>query len=85
MTRWSLTVSDDVDQRLRAFLGKKATKKGGLSQFVEKAVMQTLRFEETVDAVQDRNEKYSVEEIESAVDEAVRETRKATHNAPTSP
>lgn len=85
MTRWSLTVSDDVDQRLRAFLGKKAAKKGGLSQFVEKAVLKTLRFEETVDAVQERNAQYSVEGIESVVDEAVRETRKAAHNAPTSP
>ena len=85
MTRWSLTVSDDVDQRLRAFLGKKAAKKGGMSQFIEKAVMQTLCFEETVDAIQERNLAFSEDEIENVISEAVRETRKVAHNASPSP
>lgn len=80
MTRWSLTVSNDVDQRLRAFLGRKATKKGGMSKFIEKAVMQTLSFEETIDSIQERNTKVSEEDTENTINEALRETRKAAYD-----
>lgn len=55
-----------------------------MSQFIEKAVLQKLRFEETVDQVQERNLAYSVEEIDAAIDEAVNATRKATHAPPRS-
>lgn len=75
MVRWSLTVSAEIDQRLRAFLGQKGAKKGSLSQYVEEAVKQRLSFEETVDSVQERNLCYSEEEIEESINEAIRETR----------
>ncbi|TRU85100.1 MAG: hypothetical protein EWV76_15040 [Microcystis novacekii Mn_MB_F_20050700_S1] len=65
MVRWSLTVSA---------LGQKGAKKGGLSQYVEEAA-QRLSFEETVDSVQERNLRYSEEEIEESINEAIRETR----------
>jgi len=74
MVRWSLTVSSETDQRLRAFLGQKGAKKGSLSQYVEEAVKQRLSFEETVNSVQERNLCYSEEEIEESINEAIRET-----------
>jgi hypothetical protein len=75
MVRWSLTVSSETDQRLRAFLGQSGAKKGSLSQYVEEAVKQRLSFEETVNSVQERNLRYSEEEIEESINEAIRETR----------
>jgi hypothetical protein len=75
MVRWSLIISSETDQRLRAFLGQKGAKKGSLSQYVEEAVKQRLSFEETVNSVQERNLRYSEEEIEESIDEAIRETR----------
>jgi hypothetical protein len=75
MVRWSLTVSAETDQRLRAFLGQKGAKKGSLSQYVEEAVKQRLSFEETVDSIQERNLSYSEAEIEESIHEAIRETR----------
>ncbi len=78
MTRWSLMVSDNLDHRLRAYLGQHAAKKGSLSRFVEEAVDRRLRFEETVEGVQKRNLQYDMSQIEADIDEAVRATR-ASH------
>ena len=50
MTRWTLVVSEETDARLRAFLGNRGAKKGGLSQYVEQAVNRSL-FEDTVKRV----------------------------------
>lgn len=80
MVHWSLTVSAEIDQRLRAFLGQKGANKGSLSQYVEEAVKQRLSFEETVDSVQERNLRYSEEEIEESINEAIRETRAASRS-----
>ena len=77
MTRWSLIVSDETDRRLRAFLGQQGAKKGALSRFVEEAVAQRLRFEETVNRIQERNIQHAEIEMTDDIDEAIRETRKA--------
>ena len=68
--RWSIVVRDDVDKALRAYLGRRGTKKGDLSQFVEEAVQARL-FELTVQEVKQRNRNYSQEEILEAIDEAL--------------
>ncbi len=78
MANWSLSVSSEIDQRLRAFLGQKGVSEEILSQYVEEAVKQKLDFEETVTHVQERNLRYSEEEIEANIDEAIRETRDAS-------
>lgn len=75
MTRWSLIVSDQTDQRLRAFLGQQGAKKGDLSRFVEQAVERLLRFEETVKQAQDRNAVFTQAEIMADIDEAVKAVR----------
>lgn len=68
--RWSIVVRDDVDKALRAYLGRRGTKKGDLSQFVEEAVQARL-FELTVQDVKQRNREYSQDEILEAVDESL--------------
>lgn len=67
MANWSLSVSSEIDQRLRAFLGQKGVAEDSLSRYVEEAVKQRLDFEETVDYVQERNLRYSQEEIETDI------------------
>ena len=76
MTRWTLVVSDETDMRLRAFLGRRGAKKGDLSRYVEQAVNRSL-FEDTVEAVQERNLHYDPDAVMSDVEEAVREVRRA--------
>jgi hypothetical protein len=68
--RWSIVVRDDVDKALRAYLGRRGTKKGDLSRFVEEAVQARL-FELTVQDVKKRNREYSQDEIVEAIDEAL--------------
>ena len=68
--RWSIVVRDEVDKALRAYLGRRGTKKGDLSQFVEEAVQARL-FELTVPDVTQRNREYSQDEILEAIDEAL--------------
>ncbi|MDJ0580261.1 ribbon-helix-helix domain-containing protein [Crocosphaera sp.] len=75
MANWSLSVSSEIDQRLRAFLEQKGIAEDNLSRYVEEAVKQRLDFEETVDYVQERNLRYSQEEIETDIEEAIRKTR----------
>jgi hypothetical protein len=75
MTRWSLVVSDDTDQRLRAFLGQMGAKKGSISRFVEEAVAKLLHFEETVRRVQTRNLSYPETEVMADIDAAVKAVR----------
>ena len=76
MTRWTLVVSDATDARLRAFLGSRGAKKGDLSRYVEQAVNRSL-FEDTIEAVQERNLRYDPDTITRDVEEAVREVRRA--------
>lgn len=68
--RWSIVVRDDVDKALRAYLGRRGTKKGDLSQFVEEAVQARL-FELTVQDIKLRNREYSQDEILEAIDDAL--------------
>lgn len=68
--RWSIVVRDDLDKALRAYLGRRGTKKGGLSQFVEEAVQARL-FELTVQDVKQRNREHSQDEILEAIDKAL--------------
>jgi hypothetical protein len=75
MTRWTLVVSDETDRRLWTFLGSRGAKKGDLSRYVEQAVNRSL-FEDTVEAVQERNLHYDPDTVMWHVEEAVREVRR---------
>ena len=72
--RWTIKVSKDTDIALRSYLGQHGMKKGDLSKFVEEAVRWRV-LDKTVDEVQARNEDVPDEEIEVAINEALKTVR----------
>jgi len=72
--RWTVKVSKDTDVSLRSFLAQRGLKKGDLSKFIERAVQKEV-FAQTVAAVQARNANVPDEEIERAIEDALREVR----------
>lgn len=76
--RWTIKVSKETDLSLRSFLGAQGMKKGDLSRFVEEAVRWRV-LDQTVQGIKDRNRDLSPEELEAAIDEAVREVRADLH------
>lgn len=72
--RWNLKVSRETDLSLRTFLGARGMKKGDLSKFVEEAVRWRI-FDRTVQDIKARNAGAGPEELQSLIDEAVREVR----------
>jgi chaperonin GroEL (HSP60 family) len=74
LIRWTVKVSKDTDVSLRSFLAQRGLKKGDLSKFIERAVQKEV-FAQTVAAVQARNANVPDEEIERAIEDALREVR----------
>lgn len=72
--RWTVKVSKDTDVSLRSFLGQRGMKKGDLSRFIERAVQKEV-FAQTVAEVQARNANVPDEQIENAVEDALRQVR----------
>lgn len=69
--RWSLVVSRDTDIELRQFLASQGGgRKGDLSRFVEEAVRSHI-LELASASAKAENAKYSQEEIDNAIDEAL--------------
>ena len=74
LVRWTVKVSKDTDVSLRSFLAQRGLTKGDLSKFIERAVQKEV-FAQTVAAVQARNANVPDEEIERAIEDALREVR----------
>ncbi len=72
--RWSIVVSRETDLALRSFLGAKGMKKGDLSKFIEEAVRWQV-FNRTVEDIKARNADTDPDELQAAIDEAVRDVR----------
>jgi hypothetical protein len=72
--RWTLSVSKETDVTLRTFLAQSGLKKGDLSKFVEDAVQWRL-MKLNIDAARARNAHLRPDEIEAAVDQALKEVR----------
>ncbi|MGH8522142.1 MAG: ribbon-helix-helix domain-containing protein [Gammaproteobacteria bacterium] len=72
--RWTVKVSRDTDVSLRSFLAQRGMKKGDLSKFIERAVQKEV-FAQTVAGVQARNAGVPKEQIEAAIDDALRQVR----------
>jgi len=72
--RWTVKVSRDTDVSLRSFLAQRGMKKGDLSKFIERAVQKEV-FAQTVAGVQARNAGVPEEQIEAAIDDALRQVR----------
>ncbi|MFY9724079.1 MAG: ribbon-helix-helix domain-containing protein [Bryobacteraceae bacterium] len=72
--RWNIKVSKETDLTLRTYLGSQGMKKGDLSKFIEEAVRWRV-FDRTVQDIKARNADASPEELQSLIDDAVREVR----------
>jgi len=70
MTRWNLSIPEETDRRVRAFLGRAGLKESDLATFVEAAVRgEVLR--RTLLEVQEKNAGVSPEEAMRLANEAV--------------
>ena len=70
MVRWSITIPEETDRTVRAFLARNGGKKGDLSRFVDEAVRRRV-FDLTVQQVKDRNAGHDQQEILELVDNEV--------------
>jgi len=74
MPRWNLSIPEETDRAVRAFLGRAGGKKGDLSRFVNDAVRRRL-LDLTASRVKDRNAVFDQREILDTVDEEVTAAR----------
>lgn len=74
LVRWNIKVSKETDLTLRTFLGSRGMKKGDLSKFIEEAVRWRV-FHRIVQDIKERNSDTDPDELQSLIDEAVREVR----------
>jgi hypothetical protein len=72
--RWNIKVSKETDSTLRTFLDSRSAKKGALSKFVEEAVRWRV-FHRTVQDIKRRNAGTDPDELQSLIDDTVREVR----------
>ena len=72
--RWNIKVSKETNLTLRTYLGSQGAKKGDLSKFIEEAVRWRV-FHRTVQDIKARNAGSDPDELQSIIDEAVREVR----------
>ena len=72
--RWNIEVSKETDLTLRTFLGSQGMKKGELSKFIEQAVRAHV-FHRTVQDIKARNAGADPDELQSLIDNTVREVR----------
>ncbi len=74
VVRWTVKVSKETDVSMRSFLAQRGMKKGDLSKFIERAVQKEV-FAQTVEGVQARNAEVPEEDIQAAIDDALRQVR----------
>jgi hypothetical protein len=72
--RWNIKVSKETNLLLRTYLGSQGAKKGDLSKFIEEAVRWRV-FHRTVQDINARNAETDPDELQSTIDDAVREVR----------
>ncbi len=73
--RWSVKVSRETDLALRNYLGARGMRKGDLSKFIVQAVEDHL-FHRTVADIKSRNASTNQVQLQSEIDQAVREVRR---------
>jgi hypothetical protein len=72
--RWNIKVSKETNLLLRTYLGSQGAKKGDLSKFIEEAVRWRV-FHQTVQDIKARNAETDPDELQSTIDDAMREVR----------
>jgi hypothetical protein len=77
MARWNLTISDETDRAVRAYLARTGGKNGDLARVVDEAVRRHV-FDETVRGVKARNaeaDQHALLDLIEAETDAVRAGR----------
>ncbi|MBF0436450.1 MAG: ribbon-helix-helix domain-containing protein [Magnetococcales bacterium] len=72
--RWTITVTNETDLALRAYLGAQGMRKGDLSRFVEESVRWRM-FDQAVQTVKARNESMDTDELQAVIDESCQAVR----------
>lgn len=68
--RWNVAVSPETDRAVRILLARQGGRKGDLSRFIEDAVRARV-FEDTASMIKEENAKYTPEQVDRAVEEAL--------------
>ncbi len=80
-TRWTVSVSKDTDIAVRSFLAQRGLKKGDLSKFIEEAVKWRV-LDQTMTEARSKFASLPPGEMETILDEAVKDARKANPSRP---
>lgn len=72
--RWTVRVSPEIDQEVRAYLGRRGARRGELSRLIEEALRAQI-FERSVERVKQRTASVPYARLKSIVREAVRYAR----------
>lgn len=74
--RWTVRVSPEIDQRVRAYLGRRGGKRAELSRLIEEALRAQI-FEKSVERVKRRTAAVPYARLKTIVREAVLYARRA--------
>lgn len=74
--RWTVRVSPEIDQEVRAFLARGGGKRGALSRLIEEALRAQI-FEKSVERVKRRTTSVPYARLKTIVREAVQYARRA--------
>ena len=74
--RWTVRVSPEIDQEVRAYLGRRGGKRGDLSRLIEEALHAQI-FEKSVERVKRRTAAVPYARLKTIVREAVQYARRA--------
>ena len=73
--RWTVRVSPEIDQAVRAYLGRRSAKRGDLSRLIEE-VLRAQIFEKSVERVKRRTAHVGYARLKAIVREAVQYARR---------
>lgn len=73
--RWTVRVSPEIDQKVRAYLGRRGGKRGELSRLIEESLCAQI-FEKSVDRLKQRTASVPYAQLKTIVREAVRYARR---------
>jgi len=73
--RWTVRVSPEIDQQVRAYLGRRGARRGELSRLVEEALREQI-FEKSVERAKRRTAAVPYARLKSIIREAVQYARR---------
>jgi hypothetical protein len=73
--RWTVRVSPEIDQKVRAYLGGRGGKRGDLSRLIEESLRAQI-FEKSVNQVKQRTASVPYAQVKTIIREAVRYARR---------